>query len=245
MIFPIVFLSLIFFAIAWIVTESNAKYLLSGYNTMTEEQRAEVDIKAYLSFFRSFHIVLALTLLAVGLGLYYFISANAAGIFLTIYPILAYIYFSWKSSKYMNGSSAATNKLAVGILVATLIFVLGLLAYGFKANELNVNNDGIVITGIYGERLLASDIQQIRLVDTLPKIRYKSNGYALGAIRKGYFKTSSGETVKLILNTEGKPILRFNYGKGKQLYYVDKEQSTKELLSEIGTYFPHLVNLSN
>ena len=37
MITPILILSSIFIIIAFIVNENNAKYLLSGYNTMSEE----------------------------------------------------------------------------------------------------------------------------------------------------------------------------------------------------------------
>ncbi|MBS9767294.1 MAG: DUF3784 domain-containing protein [Flavobacteriaceae bacterium] len=49
MLFPIVLLSVIFIAIGFIVTENNAKYLLSGYNAMSEEERKKVNIKAFVS----------------------------------------------------------------------------------------------------------------------------------------------------------------------------------------------------
>jgi hypothetical protein len=44
MIYAILGTSLLFVAIGFIVDEKNAKYLLSGYNTMNEEDRQKVDI---------------------------------------------------------------------------------------------------------------------------------------------------------------------------------------------------------
>lgn len=50
------FISALFIGIGVILNERNAKYLLSGYNTLSEEEQSRVDIKDYLKFFRSFHV---------------------------------------------------------------------------------------------------------------------------------------------------------------------------------------------
>ena len=92
-------MSLLFVALAFLVTENNAKYLLAGYNTMNEESRKKVDIKAYMKFFKRFHIFLGITLLMVGLMFNYFSSEMMTGVALSLYPILAYVYFIWRGSK--------------------------------------------------------------------------------------------------------------------------------------------------
>lgn len=70
-------MSLLFIAIGFIVTENNAKYVLSGYNTMNEEDRKKVDIKKYIPYFRNFHIFLGISYLVLGLTLTFFINENA------------------------------------------------------------------------------------------------------------------------------------------------------------------------
>lgn len=70
-------ISLLFIAIGFIVTENNAKYVLSGYNTMNEEDRKKVDIKKYIPYFRNFHIFLGISYLVLGLTLTFFINENA------------------------------------------------------------------------------------------------------------------------------------------------------------------------
>lgn len=98
-------MSLLFVAIGFIVTENNAKYLLSGYNMMSEEDRKKVDIQAYIPYFRRFHVFLGLSFLVFGVALNYLVHENAAGIFSVVYPILAYLYFITSSSKFSKGLS--------------------------------------------------------------------------------------------------------------------------------------------
>jgi len=100
MLVPISILSFIFILIAFLVTEKNAKYVLSGYNSMSEEERQNFDIQTYMPFFKKFHIFLGITLFIVSTFLYYFISDDWCGFFLGVYPILSYIYFVWKGSSF-------------------------------------------------------------------------------------------------------------------------------------------------
>ncbi|MDA8686266.1 DUF3784 domain-containing protein [Robiginitalea sp.] len=51
---------LLYAFLAWLVNENNAKYLLSGYNTMSAAEQAKFDITGYLKFFKPFFYNLAL-----------------------------------------------------------------------------------------------------------------------------------------------------------------------------------------
>lgn len=234
-------MSLLFGTIGFIVTEKNAKYLLSGYNTMNEEDRKKVDIKAYIRYFRNFHIFLGISFLVFGSFLTYFISENAGGIFLAVYPIAAYIYYIATSLKYSKGLDKKRNKVGVVILMATLFFVFGLLGYGFKENKLSFDSESISFKGSYGETLTKAQIQSIELVDELPEITLKTNGFALGTINKGYFKTRNGEIVKLILNSDNKPIILFTKTDGKKIYYSAKDKPNEKILDEIRKTLPNIV----
>lgn len=96
-------ISLLFLAIGFILTKNNAKYLLAGYNTMSEEKRRQLDIQPFLLYFRKFHIFLGLSFFIISSILIYVVSEKAGGLFISIYPILAYLYFFWSSAKYTKG----------------------------------------------------------------------------------------------------------------------------------------------
>ena len=51
---PVIFVSVLYILISYFINQDNAKYLLSGYNTMSEEKRKKFDIKNFLIFFKRF-----------------------------------------------------------------------------------------------------------------------------------------------------------------------------------------------
>lgn len=240
MIYALIVMSFIFVAVGFMVTEKNAKYILSGYNTMSEDERKKVDLKKYIPYFRKFHIFLGISTLILGAALTHFINENAGGIFLVVYPLLAYVYFTAKSSKYSKERSTKWNKAGVIILIGTLLFVIGLLGYGFKENELTFDSKSIVFKGSYGETLTEPEIQSIELVDQLPNITLKTNGFALGTIHKGYFKTQKGDIVKLIVNSDRKPIILFTKTDGHKIYYSAKNTSNQDIVNEMKNTLPNI-----
>ncbi|GAA4815804.1 DUF3784 domain-containing protein [Litoribaculum gwangyangense] len=123
MILAILITGCLFIAMAYILTESNAKYLLSGYNTMNEEEQKNFDLKRFLPFFKSFHIVLGITTIMVGLILKFLISDFASGLLLAIYPVLAYIYFLQKSNTFYKGKSPITSRIGIVVLCVILVFI--------------------------------------------------------------------------------------------------------------------------
>ncbi len=233
MIYIILFLSLLFIGVALILTEKNAPYLLSGYNMMSKEEQGKFDLKNYLAYFKKFHWFLGTSFAVIGLVLTYFISENAGGIFLGVYPIIAYIYFAWQTRNYGERTFQKLNKIGLAVLVFTLIFVGALFFLGFKNDPLIIQNDQIQFKGSYGETLHKNDIKNIELTQQLPHITMKTNGFALGHINKGYFKIKGGETVKLLLNSDKKPYIKITKKDGQQIFFSSKDQSNQELFETI------------
>jgi hypothetical protein len=239
--YVIIGMSLLFVAIGFIVTEDNAKYLLSGYNTMNEEDKKKVDIKSYIPYFRKFHVYFGISFLIFGLTLTYLICENVGGIFLGVYPILAYLYLIWSSSKYSKGLSTKSNKIGIFVLLGVLMLVLGLFVMGFKEDKLIFNGEKIEFQGSYGEELAQSKVRTIELVNELPNIILKTDGFAVGSIKKGYFKTNEGEIIKLILNTDAKPYILLTMENGKKIYFSSKEKSNKQIYNELKKTLPNIV----
>ncbi|MDO1512272.1 DUF3784 domain-containing protein [Maribacter confluentis] len=101
MIYLLIGISILFIIIGFLVTERNAQYVLSGYNTMSEEKKKQFPIKSYLQFFRNFHIILGASYLVIGY-LLFLLNENIFQVFLPLYPVLAYLYFNRKSGKFLK-----------------------------------------------------------------------------------------------------------------------------------------------
>ena len=111
---------------------------------------------------------------------------------------------------------------------------------GLKENQLKINFESIEFQGSYGEKILASNIQSIELVKELPKISLKTNGFALGSVKKGFFKTEEGEKIKLIINAEQSSVLLITKKNGQKIYYSAKNESNFNIVSELKNKLPEL-----
>lgn len=96
-------LSMIFISIGFILNENNSKYYLTGYWNLSEQDREKVDLKNFLIFFKRFHITLGISILTIGVILLIFISKKSVGIFITVFPIIGYLYFYFGQRRYWNG----------------------------------------------------------------------------------------------------------------------------------------------
>lgn len=244
MLVAIIIISSLFTGIAFIVTESNAKYLLSGYNTMSEKERENFDIKSFVPYFRKFHLVLGSLLFVFSLLIYFQINSDWAMLFLGTFPIISYVYFIWKSNQFYvekTKKQNITSYIAMIVMASICVVVLYEFEKGLKNNEINMHPTKIEITGEYGVELDLKNIESIHLVDSLPKISYKLNGFALETIKKGYFKTANQEKVVLLINSRKTPLILFVKKNGEKIYYSSKDQSNKTVFDSLNkTYFKEL-----
>lgn len=207
MLFLIIFLGLLFLGIGFTLTEKNAPYLLSGYNTMSKEEQAEFDLETYVPAVRKFHFFLGLSTLVVGLGLHFWVSKNVGLTFAAIYPILAYIFFIAWSKKFESKSRRRLNNLGVIALVLTGIGISFIFFRSFQETKIHIENTGVKFVGMYGEMIDFQDISKVESLQKLPKITAKLHGTAMEGIYKGKFNTSDEGIVKLLINnTENKVV---------------------------------------
>lgn len=241
MIIPITILSIIFFSLGFIVTENNAKYLLAGYNTMTEKERQNFDIKSYIPYFRNFHIFLGSSLFIICLAIYYLVSPDWSGIVMIIYPSIAYIYFIWKGnqfSKLNDGKQKRKTTIAMVFMFSVFLAIVAMFFHSLQDNKIEIGNNIIKIKGDYGMEIKTNEIKTIQLVDKLPEISIRTNGFALQTIKKGYFKTANGEKIKLLINTDKQPIIYITTTDNQKIYYSSKNESNLIILNELKQILP-------
>lgn len=226
-------ISLFFGLVGYAITPNNAKYLLLGYNTMSKEQREEFQLEAFLRLFKKFHLILGTSILVLGFAILYGINETAFGLFISIYPILAYLYLVSVSSKFYKSKSNSYTKLGVVILVISLVFVIGVMSFGLKESKIQIVDSTLVIEGMYGEKLPFETIASAQLINELPEISYKSNGFALGETRKGYFKLANGEQVKLFTSDEEGQLVELVTQTNEKIIVQLPYTSARELVQEI------------
>ena len=96
----ILFCSIIFIIITYTITEKNAKYLLSGYNTMSKEEQEKFDLKNYLIFFRKFFLNLTLYSFLIFLLFYILYDGITASLIWCISVCIPMPYMIYKGYKF-------------------------------------------------------------------------------------------------------------------------------------------------
>ncbi|MBS4219901.1 DUF3784 domain-containing protein [Bacillus sp. FJAT-49711] len=75
-----------------------------------------------------------------------------------------------------------------GIMAVTIGLVGGLIIAGSVDNEVTVNNEIFEVSGMYGIEWSIEEIKSVELLDELPEVIMKSNGFATSGQLKGRFQ---------------------------------------------------------
>ena len=95
-----VLMSLIYLSLGIFINSENARYLLAGYNTMSDVERSKFDIDSYLYFFKRFFKGLAVSLLLIWILLDIFVGLGAGIVVWILVQIPAYSYFVFRSVRF-------------------------------------------------------------------------------------------------------------------------------------------------
>lgn len=228
-----IIISLTLFSLGFIVTPGNAKYLLSGYNMMSEADRAKMDINAYVKFFNRFHIFLGVSVLA-GVLLLNTFNRNWATVYMVMYPLLAYAYMVVKGNEFYKGTSG--QRVGTYIVMAIILVVVagaGFLFFaGMKNSEIFLTDQSLEIKGLSGMKVPRKDIASFSITDSLPDISSKANGFSGGEYSKGSFKTEDGRIIKLYINKKSHPFLVIKTDKD-EIYFSSDDISATELYNQL------------
>ena len=229
------FISLIFFGVSFLVTKNNAKYILSGYNTMSAEARAQFDLEGYLVLFKKFHRILGISTFVGTAAIHYF-DRNIASFFMICYPLVAYSYFFWKSKDFNSKKTNVRWSKVTSILMLGLAIGIGWFSWrDMQDSKFIFNENQIEITGTYGVTINRSDIDSIALVNQLPPISIKTNGFAAGDYNKGHFRTKDRRSVLLFLDTKIHSAIYIKT-KDQEIYYNTSQENLDSLQVKISRW---------
>ncbi|WP_157868411.1 PH domain-containing protein [Flavobacterium indicum] len=113
----------------------------------------------------------------------------------------------------------------MSFMFVVFIAIVAMFYYSLQDNQIEINDNLVRIKGDYGIDIRTNEIKSIELVNELPEISIKTNGFALQTIRKGNFKTKNGENVNLFINSVEQPIIYITTNTNQKIYYSSKEKS--------------------
>lgn len=98
--------------------------------------------------------------------------------------------------------------IATLVVAITAALILGQMYVHSQAPSVEMTDRTFSVgSGFYGAEIPLPDVQSIELVDTLPRIENRTNGYAAGGLLRGNFRLEQWGSGKLFINRNSPPYL--------------------------------------
>jgi hypothetical protein len=220
-------IGLLFIGIGFLV--KSVPELIAGYNTMSKEQKKNVDIEGLSTFMRNGFITIGLVII---IGFYVFkwigliMIANSMILLTTIVGPLVLVI---QAQKFDHNQNKKT-KLIYLIFGLIFVFTVGLLTYGSMSSKVIYKNDSVRFSGMYGFEISIAEVDYVKLIDTLPVIKMRTNGFSFGTVKKGFFSLDSFGKSRLFIHSDHPPFLIISNDNGDKTIINFKEKAETETI---------------
>ncbi len=217
-----------------LVHKAKLYFLISGYNTYSKEKKENVDIVSTAKLMGYYGYLNAVLFFLVG-------ALEYSGVKIGMIPPLVFMMIStvfliWKIQKYdgnmhdedgqMNKKSKMQSILVIFSIIGTFLFVGVILFSSSRDTSVILQDQGIEIKGIYGDYYDWSSMEELTILEELPKITLRTNGSALGTKLKGHFRMDEFGSVKLFIDKSVKSYIYFESGGKKVIFNLGNQDKT-------------------
>jgi hypothetical protein len=209
--------------------------LIAGYNTMSDDKKKNVDIVGLSTYMRNSLIIIGLSIIA---GYYLFkwigfaVIADSMILIVTLIGVLIMVINAQRFDK--NKDKTKRAKLTYIILGLVAVFVIGLFTYGYSPSKVDISNNMIKLSGMYGFEMNVSELDNVKLSDMIPDIKTRTNGFSSGEVKKGFFNLDKFGKTQLLINSNKSPYLIMTKNNTDKIIVNFKDKSeTEKLFKEI------------
>jgi hypothetical protein len=221
------FLICLFLFFGWAIVKKQWYWLISNFNGKSKEEQQRLIENGYPQRVGKLMFATA-TGLAILLPLSFTpfkYSIDVQFGFMIVFLLGGLIYLSkYELKAKRNRSYIISSFVAIG----TVGFIGGLLYFGYQDFELKGHQDSFEITGMYGDEWSYSEIQTVELLEEMPEVVLRQNGFGLATMSKGKFKVQSYGSSLLFIHKGSSPYLYIE-ADGKKIFINSKNpEQTKE-----------------
>jgi hypothetical protein len=132
------------------------------------------------------------------------------------------------------------KKLKMTLIIFFVLLMIGIplfLIISSREHSFFFEDGNIRITGLYGGTIPTKDIKNVELIKDIPAIQLRTNGLALGVVRKGYFLMKDLGTVKLFLSSSSQPYVKLQTMSNQYIIFnFENADKTIDICNKIKSY---------
>ncbi|SFB07201.1 MULTISPECIES: DUF3784 domain-containing protein [unclassified Bacillus (in: firmicutes)] len=218
-----IFIILLFFILGWAIRYRKAYWLISNFASRPEVEKQQLLANGYPQKTGTLLMATAIgMLLMLPLTFTTFKFAMEAQFgFLIVFLMGGFIYLIKYELPHKRKSNYTISSL---IFVAVIAFITVLSYQGYQKSDLITKKNTFEITGMYGKEWNYDDIQNVELMEKMPEVTWKQNGFGTAGIAKGYFKVTGYGSSLLFIEKGNAPYLYIKMD-GKDIFINSDDAS--------------------
>ena len=221
------------FLISLLLLSGRGAFLISGYNMMSKEAKANYDEKALCRAVGKLLIVINLCMVILFIGIHLEVAwLSVAGTVALLITSLGGILYMNTGSRYLKEGVDKNNpalirsnrlsKIAIVVVVIVLLGTIPLIFLGLREPTVNVTPSTVQITGLYGTTFDISEISNLTLIDmTMRGIGpgRRTNGLAgLGDTLRGHFNSNELGRTLLFVRSNSSPTIHIERDGARDIF---------------------------
>lgn len=231
-----IIIGLVFIVLGFLV--KRFPVLIAGYNTMSKEQKENVDVNGLGRYMRWCLICLGCVVIALSIifTLLHLTAYLSLVIIVLLFVVLPFVVVG--ATKYDHNEKRRPRIIYVAFIVIFIVLVVSgctwLLIYGSKPTVVSVNDFVIRFEGMERSTLKVTAIASVELTDSIPAIRGKVRGFDYMSVRKGNFRLNDYGICKMYTHSSKGPYILIKTIDDKTFIINYKEpEKVKELYDRI------------
>ena len=225
---------LLFLFLGWLILAKNAYYLVSGFANRSKEEQEELIQNGSLQNTGKL-------LFATGVGMLVLLPFHFTSFAYTMEVQFGFmLVFLLGGTVYLSKYEVARKRkrsflISSSLFIATIGFVVGLYTLGTQDYEIKFTHETFEITGMYGDKWNLSTIQTVKLLDEMPPVSGKINGFGLSTLAKGRFTVEGYGNSILFVRKQSSPYVYVQLSDENIFINGETPEETKEWYDQLKT----------
>ena len=224
----------LFVSMGYFISRKKVYWLLSGFNLKSKEEQEELIKNGYPQAAAK-GITYSGYILLGGILFYFLRLPYAVELSWGIMMIYLFGHLLYISKLDAEKSRKANKMILIVTIILTVSIMGGVFFLGAQANHLTVKENTMTISGSYGVEWSLDEITQLELVDELPKILLRTNGYSTAARAKGKFRLEDLGSGLLFIHRHNPPYIFVKRGDDYLFINSSDSEETMKWYHELKT----------
>lgn len=229
-------IAIILGGLTYLIFKKKDATLISGFSNRPKEEQEQLKKSGFIEALGKL-LLTSFIIYMVTYILWIFSVPYSLEVGFSIFILVLFIGMIWMQRYEVSHKRKKMYWITSVISLATFAFIGVLLFFGWQENEVTIENEMFIVTGMYGFEWELSNIESVELLDELPHVMMRTNGFATEGTMKGRFRLEEpyGGGLLFVRTKDGPPYLYIKTDEDYVILNREEADETKALYDTLST----------